>query len=95
MPEDFRKYAVDYLYGEAQRALDSATAAAGAEGAPSAAVQCENDHPHQSILETAQSRGCGLIVMASHGRRGISALVLGSETMKVLTHSTVPVLVCR
>ena len=48
-----------------------------------------------SIIAAATTRGCDLIVMASHGRRGVSALLLGSETQKVLTHSTIPVLVVR
>ena len=50
---------------------------------------------HAGILETAKRRKCDLIVMASHGRRGLSALLMGSETNKVLTHSKLPVLVCR
>ena len=54
----------------------------------------DND-PAQVIMRDAEARGCDLIVMASHGRRGISAIVLGSETLKVLTHSTIPVLVYR
>ena len=49
----------------------------------------------QAIIETAKSKGCDLVVMASHGRHGISAVVLGSETVKVLTHSKIPVLVHR
>ncbi len=53
------------------------------------------DQPYMGIIESAKRRKCDLIVMASHGRRGISALVLGSETTKVLTHSKIPVLVCR
>lgn len=53
------------------------------------------EHPWAAIIETAQNRGCDLIFMASHGRRGVSALVLGSETTKVLTHSKIPTLVCR
>ena len=53
------------------------------------------EQPYQAIVETAQKRGCDLICMASHGRKGVSALVLGSETNKVLTHSKIPVLVCR
>ena len=53
------------------------------------------EHPWASIVETAKTRGCDLIVMASHGRKGASALVLGSETTKVLTHSKIPTLVCR
>ena len=52
-------------------------------------------HPWEAILEHAKTKGCDLIVMASHGRRGLGALLLGSETQKVLTHSTVPVLVIR
>lgn len=58
-------------------------------------VHLEHEHPYQAIIDTAKSKGCDLIVMASHGRRGIAALVLGSETVKVLTHSKIPVLVHR
>jgi nucleotide-binding universal stress UspA family protein len=55
----------------------------------------ERDRTYQAILDTAADKGCDLIVMASHGRRGLSKLLLGSETTRVLTHSSVPVLVCR
>ena len=58
-------------------------------------VQVEQEHPYQAIIDTAESKGCDLIVMASHGRHGISAIVLGSETVKVLTHCKTPVLVHR
>jgi nucleotide-binding universal stress UspA family protein len=66
----------------------------------SAGVSCEchyriNNHPYKVVLETAQARGCDLIVMASHGRGGLGALLLGSETQKVLTHGKLPVLVVR
>jgi len=54
-----------------------------------------SDHPYAAIITVAKKRKCDLIVMASHGRRGLSAMLLGSETTKVLTHSTIPVLVCR
>lgn len=54
-----------------------------------------HDHPYQAIIDAATHHGCDLIVMASHGRRGIVGLLLGSETTKVLTHSKIPVLVCR
>ncbi|WP_394781631.1 universal stress protein [Undibacterium sp.] len=54
-----------------------------------------NDHPYEAIIHTAQSRGCDLIAMASHGRKGIKALLLSSETQKVLAHSKIPVLVYR
>lgn len=58
-------------------------------------VQTDGDDPHRVIIETGSQRGCDLIAMASHGRRGIAALVLGSVTQKVLTHSKIPVLVYR
>lgn len=54
-----------------------------------------HDAPYEAIIEAAESAGCDLIFMASHGRRGISGLLLGSETNKVLTHSRIPVLVYR
>jgi len=58
-------------------------------------VHVEHDQPWQAIIDTAKQKAANLIVMASHGRRGISAVLLGSETQKVLTHTTIPVLVCR
>jgi nucleotide-binding universal stress UspA family protein len=51
--------------------------------------------PYRATIAAAEKHGCGLIVMASHGRRGMRALVLGSETQRVLTHTTLPVLVVR
>lgn len=69
--------------------------AAKAEGVPCETVHAIDDNPYNAIIETAKSRGCDLIFMASHGRRGVAAFVLGSETTKVLTHSKIPVLVCR
>ena len=58
-------------------------------------VVLTSDHPYSAIISVAKKQKCDLIVMASHGRRGLSALLLGSETSKVLTHSSIPVLVCR
>jgi nucleotide-binding universal stress UspA family protein len=62
-------------------------------------VECEtvhvNDFPAEGIVETARTKGCDLIVMALHGRRGLSKLLLGSQATRVLTLSPVPVLVCR
>ena len=68
--------------------------------ADKAGVHCEcvcvsGEAPHVEILKTAATKGCDLIYMASHGKRGTSALLLGSETVKVLTHSPIPVLVHR
>jgi nucleotide-binding universal stress UspA family protein len=59
------------------------------------ALHVKDRHPAEGIIETAKERGCDLIVMASHGRRGISKVLLGSQAMKVVTLSAVPVLVCR
>ena len=58
-------------------------------------LKVTNAQPWTAIINTARNRKCDLIVMASHGRRGLAGLLLGSETTKVLTHSKVPVLVCR
>ena len=71
-----------------------------ADAARTASVACEvihveHEHPYQAIIDTADAKTCDLIVMASHGRRGIAAIVLGSETLKVLTHCKIPVLVHR
>lgn len=69
--------------------------AAAATGVPCQAYTVEAPHPWEAIIDQAKAGACDLIVMASHGRRGISALLLGSETQKVLTHGTLPVLVVR
>lgn len=69
--------------------------AAKAPGMPCEAVKVSHEHPYEAIIDTAKTKGCDLIAMASHGRRGVSAIVLGSETVKVLTHSKIPVLVYR
>lgn len=69
--------------------------AAKAAGVPVETIRKGHDHAWEAIISTAKEKGCDLIVMASHGRRGVSAIVLGSETQKVLTHSSTPVLVVR
>jgi nucleotide-binding universal stress UspA family protein len=65
-----------------------------------AGVRCDTGyatsaHPYEAIIRAAEENGCDLIMMASHGRRGVQALLIGSETHKVLTHSKIPVLVYR
>ena len=75
--------------------LNAAKDAATKAGVPCDVVHVEHEHPYVAIIDTARARTCDAIVMASHGRRGISAIVLGSETVKVLTHSTTPVVVVR
>jgi nucleotide-binding universal stress UspA family protein len=85
---------------DAQQRVATARVKAVAEAAAGAGVPCkahtvEALHAWEAILDHAKTEACDLIVMASHGRRGVSALLLGSETQKVLTHSTLPVLVLR
>jgi nucleotide-binding universal stress UspA family protein len=79
----------------AEKTLGAFARAAQAAGVACEMVQVEHEHPYRAIIDTAASKGCDLVVMASHGRHGISAIVLGSETVKVLTHSKIPVLVHR
>ena len=79
----------------AAKYLNVAKEAALAAGVSCETMHVEHDQPYLAIIETAARKSCDLIVMASHGRRGIAAIVLGSETVKVLTHSTIPVLVFR
>lgn len=97
-PSQLSDTETEYKRHATQRASD--LLAAAEQKAKTFAVHCETvklevDHPYEAIIDTAAKRGCDLIAMASHGRRGLSALVLGSETVKVLTHSTIPVLVYR
>jgi nucleotide-binding universal stress UspA family protein len=79
----------------AERALGVVTDVARAEGVPCATVHRVSQSPYEAIIAVAAEAGCDLIFMASHGRRGVTALLLGSETNKVLTHSKIPVLVTR
>jgi nucleotide-binding universal stress UspA family protein len=80
---------------QARRILGEAENAARDAGVPCRSEHVVNDDPYAAIIDTAQRLGCDLIVMASHGRRGLKGLLLGSETQKVLVHSTIPVLVHR
>jgi len=90
-PEQYRKH----MAAVAGQYLDVAKNIAAAAGVSCDLVHVEHEHPYQAIIDTAQNRGCDAIHMASHGRRGLSAILLGSETLKVLTHSTIPIIVCR
>jgi len=71
------------------------TDAASQAGVPCTGHTVEALHPWEAILDHAKSQQCDLIVMASHGRRGVAALLLGSETSRVLIHSQIPVLVVK
>jgi nucleotide-binding universal stress UspA family protein len=79
----------------AARILAAVSEAAKDSGVTCACVHVPDRFPAEAIVECAKEKGCDLIVMASHGRRGLSKLLLGSETTRVLTHASVPVLVCR
>jgi nucleotide-binding universal stress UspA family protein len=79
----------------AARILGGVQSAADAAGVPCRTEHAIDDDPYAAIVAAAQRAGCELIVMASHGHRGLKGLLLGSETQKVLVHSTIPVLVHR
>lgn len=79
----------------AEDALRAAKTAADRHGVAVSARQDVNVSPAEAIVETARKLGCDLIVMASHGRRGVSRLLLGSQTAEVVNHSPIPVLVVR
>jgi nucleotide-binding universal stress UspA family protein len=79
----------------AEKFLAKITERATEAGVKADAVTVMGDVPYEHIIETAKKSKCDLIMMASHGRRGLSGLLLGSETSKVLTHSKIPVLVVR
>ncbi len=68
---------------------------ARADGVPYEGLTVASDSPYEAIVKAAESKGCDLIFMASHGRKGVAGVLVGSETAKVLTHCTIPVLVCR
>ena len=80
---------------QAQDILSSAMQEAKAAGVESFSASVVSDIPYEAIIDAAAAAGCDLIFMASHGRRGFSGLLLGSETQKVLTHTKTPVLVYR
>jgi len=75
--------------------LGNAKKAANEAGVACETVSIRHTQPYRAIIDVAREKACDLIFMSSHGRRGLSALVLGSETNKVLTHSSIPVLVFR
>lgn len=95
IPENLLSTVETEILKQASANLAAAEKAAKAAGVAVETVRASRDHPWEAIVQTAKDKGCDLIVMASHGRRGVSAMILGSETQKVLVHSTVPVLVVR
>jgi nucleotide-binding universal stress UspA family protein len=94
MSEAFARHA-EHTKQHAARVLGHVACAAKAASVPCETMQLEHDQPYQAIITTAKDKGCDIIVMASHGRSGISAFLLGSVTNKVLTHTNIPILVCH
>ncbi|MCA0244022.1 MAG: universal stress protein [Proteobacteria bacterium] len=90
-PQEFYDAQERIAAGNVKTVIDAATAA----GVKCSGHTVEALHPWEAILDHAKAQDADLLVMASHGRRGVSALLLGSETQKVLTHSVLPVLVVR
>lgn len=90
-PEQFARASAQ----EADVILSRARSAAEEQGVPVGTDTAVNEVPYEAIIDAAGRHGCDLIFMASHGRRGLASLLLGSETQKVLTHSSIPVLVYR
>jgi len=85
----------DQIRAQAERLLSAAASQAREAGVPCETLRATHEDPYQAIIDAARERHCDLIAMASHGRRGMAAVVLGSQTQKVLAHSTTPVLVYR
>lgn len=79
----------------AAKVLEAAAAKASAAGGAATTLRVQSGYPHDAIVKAAEENGVDLIVMSSHGRKGVAALLVGSETLKVLTHSKIPVLVLR
>lgn len=90
-PEIFAERSEEY----AKRVLDAFKQAASAANVECATAYATGRSPSQAIVDKARADNCDLIVMASHGRRGLEGFLLGSETQKVLTHTSIPVLVYR
>lgn len=90
-PEDYAQASRE----RGQRMLDEVATVARDAGVTCTCIAVASDSPYEAIISTAREHRCDLIVMASHGRRGIKGLLLGSETQKVLVHSAIPVMVHR
>ena len=93
-PETLDDYEARMDQAGAERLGKIANAAAQA-GVPVETLAVKSFSPYEAIIDTAKAQNCDLIVMASHGRRGLNAVLLGSETQKVLTHTSIPVMVYR
>ena len=93
--EAFAQYYTEQIKKHVASVLERAAKAAEEAGVSCETIQAENTQPHQGIIAAAEDKGCDLIVMSSHGRGGLSMLLIGSVTNKVLAHAKTPVLVCQ
>lgn len=93
-PESIEQYD-ERVTAEAEERLEAARKIAVAAGVEVKTVMVKSFSPAEAIIEQAEKNGCDIIFMASHGRKGIAAVLLGSETQKELTHSHFPVMVYR
>ncbi len=91
--EDLPERYKEHIQEQSAKRLSAVVDAAMEAGVLCETVAEENDHPYQAIIDTARSRGCDLVVMASHRRHGLDGILHSSETLKVLSHSDIPVLV--
>jgi nucleotide-binding universal stress UspA family protein len=95
MLEDTKEQFLANNLAQANKNLAMLRKKADEQGVPCETIVEVSDHPYEAIIQTAEAKGCDLVVMASNGRGGAKGLLLGSETLKVLTHSRIPVLVYR
>lgn len=87
----FENRSLEVATDHVERIKEAATQA----GIPCETIVTKSFDPYKDIIDTAKNKNCDVIFMASHGRRGLNRLLLGSETQKVLAHADIPVLVCR
>lgn len=95
LSEELRSAIAEERRKEVKAALGQVEDVARAAGVACELIHMEDEQVYRAIIDAAKAKGSDLIVMASHGRRGLAAVMIGSETQKVLIHSTIPVLVCR
>lgn len=95
LPSSIGNAVQERLAARSKAMLEAACARAAATGVECESIVATSSAPHEAIIHQAAVSGCDLILMASHGRKGVQAIVLGSETTKVLVHSKLPVLVVR
>jgi nucleotide-binding universal stress UspA family protein len=93
-PEEVRRVESQWAE-EGQAVVDAVKKSALGKGVTAKAITVKSDVVSDALLAAAKKQQCDLIVMASHGRKGIKRLLLGSETQHVLTHATIPVLILK